>query len=206
MDWSPPGSSVHGIFQARILEWVAISSCRRSFQPRDRTHISCVSCIAGRFFTSWAPGETTTSTFTCSLTWKLSEALHLRSRDVHEPETLLLQLASSLSFSLATSLQATFLRRRLSQPCHSCPVFAHSGDSPQSRTSLAWVLSIPVSSCPLPPLANLPPIWSSLASPHLPKYRVGWSCPPGIPWSHLMGDDPEGTRGYDKVWGFRVRN
>ena len=40
MDYSPPGSSVHGIFQARILEWVAISSSR----PRDQTHISCISC------------------------------------------------------------------------------------------------------------------------------------------------------------------
>ena len=88
MDWSPPGSSVHGIFQARILEWVAISSCRRSSQPRDWTHISCVSWIAGRFFTSWATGEATTSTLTRSLTWKLSEALHLRSWDAHEPETL----------------------------------------------------------------------------------------------------------------------
>ena len=47
MDCSPPGSSVHGIFQARILEWVAISSSRGSFWPRDWT---CVSCIAGRFF------------------------------------------------------------------------------------------------------------------------------------------------------------
>ena len=47
MDCSPPGSSVHGNFQARILEWVAISSSRGSSQPRDRTHISCVSCIAG---------------------------------------------------------------------------------------------------------------------------------------------------------------
>ena len=36
-DCSPPGSSVHGILQARILEWVAISSSRGSFQPRDRT-------------------------------------------------------------------------------------------------------------------------------------------------------------------------
>ena len=36
---------VHGIFQARILEWVAISSSRGSFQSRDQTHISCVSCI-----------------------------------------------------------------------------------------------------------------------------------------------------------------
>ena len=42
MDCSPQGSSFHGIFQARILEWVAISSSRGSSQPRDLTHISCV--------------------------------------------------------------------------------------------------------------------------------------------------------------------
>ena len=40
MDRSPPGSSVHGIFQTRILEWVAISYSRGSSQPRDLTHIS----------------------------------------------------------------------------------------------------------------------------------------------------------------------
>ena len=44
MDRSPPGSSVHGILQARILEWVAISFSRGSLGPRDRTHISYVSC------------------------------------------------------------------------------------------------------------------------------------------------------------------
>ena len=43
MDCSPPGSSVHGILQARILEWVAISSSRGSSGPKDRTSISCVS-------------------------------------------------------------------------------------------------------------------------------------------------------------------
>ena len=41
VDCSPPGSSVHGTLQAGILEWVAISSSRRSFQTRDRTQISC---------------------------------------------------------------------------------------------------------------------------------------------------------------------
>ena len=41
---SHPGSSVPGIFQARILEQVAISSSRGSSQPRDQTHISCISC------------------------------------------------------------------------------------------------------------------------------------------------------------------
>ena len=45
MDYNPPGSFVHGILQARILEWVAISSSRGSFQPRDRTHVSYVFCI-----------------------------------------------------------------------------------------------------------------------------------------------------------------
>ena len=47
---SLPGSSVHGILQARILEWVSISSSRRSPPSRDET---LVSCIAGRFFTLW---------------------------------------------------------------------------------------------------------------------------------------------------------
>ena len=42
MDCSPPGSSVHGIFQARVLEWVAISFSSRSSQPRDWTHVSCI--------------------------------------------------------------------------------------------------------------------------------------------------------------------
>ena len=51
MDCSPPGSSVHEISQARILEWVVISFSRESSQPRDQTCVSYVSWIAGRFFT-----------------------------------------------------------------------------------------------------------------------------------------------------------
>ena len=54
MDYTPPGSSVHGIIQARILEWVAILFSRESSQLRDQT---LVSCIAGRFFTIWATRE-----------------------------------------------------------------------------------------------------------------------------------------------------
>ena len=56
MDCSPSGSSVHGILQARILEWIAISFYRGSSQPRDWTWVSCV---AGRFFTFWATREGT---------------------------------------------------------------------------------------------------------------------------------------------------
>ena len=57
MDCSPPGSSVHGILQARILEWVAIPSSRGSSWPRDQTHISWLSCIAGGFSTTEPPGK-----------------------------------------------------------------------------------------------------------------------------------------------------
>ena len=49
IDCSPPGSEVHGIFWARILEWLAMLSSRGSSFPRDWTHVSC---IAGRFFTA----------------------------------------------------------------------------------------------------------------------------------------------------------
>ena len=54
IDYSPPGSSVHGILQARILEWVAILFFSGSCRPRDWT---CISCSAGRFFTIWATRE-----------------------------------------------------------------------------------------------------------------------------------------------------
>ena len=54
MDCSPSDSSVHGILQARILEWVAMPSSRGSSWPRDEAHDSC---IAGRFFYCWATGE-----------------------------------------------------------------------------------------------------------------------------------------------------
>ena len=49
MDCSPPGSSVHGLLQARTLEWFAMPSSRGSSRPRDQTQVSH---IAGRFFTS----------------------------------------------------------------------------------------------------------------------------------------------------------
>ena len=57
MDCNPPGSSVRGISQARILGWVAISFSRGSSRPRDRTHVSCISCLAGGFFTTAPPGK-----------------------------------------------------------------------------------------------------------------------------------------------------
>ena len=54
MDDNLPDSTVHEIFQARLLEWAAISFSRESSQPRDRTQVSC---IADRYFTVWATRE-----------------------------------------------------------------------------------------------------------------------------------------------------
>ena len=60
MDYSSPGSSVYGILQARILEWVAIPFSRGSSWPSDQIWVSC---IVGRFFTSWATREAPYSRF-----------------------------------------------------------------------------------------------------------------------------------------------
>ena len=71
MDCSPPGSSGHGILQARILEWVAMPSTRGSSQPGNRTGVSFISCIAGRFFTHGALREALPGTRASENTWGL---------------------------------------------------------------------------------------------------------------------------------------
>ena len=68
LDYSLPGSHVHGISQARILGWVAMPSSSRSSWPRDQTHKSCMSCITGRFFTAERPGK--------HLAWCLAPSHH----------------------------------------------------------------------------------------------------------------------------------
>ena len=86
MDCSLPGSSVHGILQARQLAWVAMPFSRGSSQPKDRTHVSCVSWIAGGFFTlnrQRSPlNKLTFSQIPVFLSWKLlmASCTHLCSR------------------------------------------------------------------------------------------------------------------------------
>ena len=85
MDCGPPGSSVHGILQARILEWVAMPSSRGPFQPRGQIHNSCGSYIKGEL--------------NCWATWKT-------------PIPLSVSLSVSLSLCLSLSL-AHWLARLL---------------------------------------------------------------------------------------------
>ena len=80
MDCSPPGSSAHGILQARILEWVAISSSRGSSRPRDQT---CVSCIGRRVLYHWATSVQFSSVqFSCSV---VSDSLRLHEQQHARP-------------------------------------------------------------------------------------------------------------------------
>ena len=58
MDCNPPGSSIHGVLQVRILEWVAIPISRGSSWPRDPTCVSCISCIDGWILYHHASRET----------------------------------------------------------------------------------------------------------------------------------------------------
>ena len=57
MDCSPPGSSIQGILQARILDWVVMHSSRGSSPSRDWTQVCCSSCNASGFFTTKPPGK-----------------------------------------------------------------------------------------------------------------------------------------------------
>ena len=73
MDCSPPGSSVHGISQARVLKGIAISFSRASFQPRDQSHISCVGrWILYHWATWWWCSVTESYVTLCNPMWTCS--------------------------------------------------------------------------------------------------------------------------------------
>ena len=90
MDCSLPGSSVHGVLQANILEWVAIYSSRGSSWPKDWIHVSC---FAREFFTVWATRKALGSSIdrgnpgkTSLAKWSLKHRKNLTSRKKPQPE------------------------------------------------------------------------------------------------------------------------
>ena len=79
-----PGSSVHAILQARILEWVAISSSRGSSWPRDRTRVSCISFIGRWILYCWAIGENPLpSTTAVYIYWNKQTYMYRWMRAIH---------------------------------------------------------------------------------------------------------------------------
>ena len=84
MDCSPPGSSVHGILQARILEWVAMPSSKGSSQPRDRTVSLMFPALVGRLFTTEPPEKPNVYTILYSSEKHLEKQYtHLNFRILH---------------------------------------------------------------------------------------------------------------------------
>ena len=90
MERSPPGSSVQGILQARILKWVAIPFSRSSPWPKDRTWVSC---IAGGFFTTW-----TTREAQMNIVWKYKP--HLLPSTFHQNHSALQHITCFLCNTL----------------------------------------------------------------------------------------------------------
>ena len=131
MDCSPPGSSVYGILQARVLEWVVVFSSRRSSQPRDRTYISWV---AGGFFTMELPFKLhyltklwiTVSYTLCACAHSLSCVWLFAT-----PWTIAHQAPLSMGFS----------RQEYWSSCHLLlqGIFPDTGIKPESLASLALV-------------------------------------------------------------------
>ena len=123
MDCSPPGSSVNEIFQARTLEWVAISYSRGSSRRRDLTQVSC---IAGIFFTNWATGEALESQHAQWLSvMQLVDATPLSSQKLWKLDGITAFLASSTSlFQLHFSLLRVKANASFSQRIRAVALFS----------------------------------------------------------------------------------
>ena len=113
LDCSWPGSSVPGIFQARILDWVAIPFSRRSSQPRDETQVSC---IAGRFFTIWA----------------IREAPYMFTRSESESRSVCLPLCDPMDYTVHGIFQARILER-VAFP------FSRGSSQPRDQTQVSHI-------------------------------------------------------------------
>ena len=107
MNCSPIGTSVHGIFPSRILEWVAISSSRGSSRSRDQTHISCISCTGRQILYNWAIWEAGYNiNFNCSQLIPRFDPYQLQWKDL--PEKYMATHSSILAWEIPWT-GATFM-------------------------------------------------------------------------------------------------
>ena len=97
MDCSPPGFSIHGILQARILDWVTISFSRGSSRPRDRTHVSHV---GSRCFTLWKGNPRKRVLYVCM--WLIHFA-------VQEKQNIVKQLYSNKKKNLSSEFHMAYI-------------------------------------------------------------------------------------------------
>ena len=132
MECSLPGFSVHGIFQARVLEWVAISFSRRSSWPRDWTQVSC---IVSRRFTVWATREIhLCQSVLLIFSYKSCVVYGLTSKSLLHFESILVYGVKKCSAAAAKLLQSclTSVRPHRRQPTR----LPHPWDSPGKNTGV----------------------------------------------------------------------
>ena len=135
----PPGSSVHGILQARILEWVVFPFSRGFSWPRNQTQVSS---IAGRLFTIWATRET-------GLLPPCSKAHHLLPVSQEEPSTHLCFLFSFFPASFPSQLPSP-------------QFFQHNSKSISSKISITLFYSKPSGTSDFTENRS----WNTYNSPH----------------------------------------
>ena len=141
MDCSRTFSSIHGIFQSRILEWVAVSYSRGSSWPRDPAHISCVSCIDW-----WLPYNCTASIIEKNRTkpknWRKKESQHFLNELINLDFYSLVQssnLYSNYCLCLLTSLftgREWRIEVKWSEVAQSCPTLCDPMDCSLSGSSI----------------------------------------------------------------------
>ena len=142
MDCSPPGFSVHGILQARILEWVAVPFFRESSCPKDRIQASR---IAGEFFTIWATRE--------ALPYPLDNPVIYQVASCSFSSTWSSQLTTELQKPDSVVLRASFVFNWRIIALQCCVCFCHTTTwISHMYTYVLPLLNLPPTTAPIPPL------------------------------------------------------
>ena len=194
--YSLSGSSVHRIFQGRILGWVAISYSRRSFWPRDRNCVFCISCIGRQILYHWATWESRQLTFI--------GAYYIHYNNSFDPSKKLREYILFSSVQFSRSVMSDSLRPHEPQnarpPCPSPTSGVHSDSHPLSQWCHPAISSsvVAFSSCPqsLPASESFPMsqlfTWGgqstgvSASASFLPEKSQGWSPSEWIGWIPLQ--------------------
>ena len=144
MDCNPSGSSDHGIFQTRVLEWVAIAFSMGSSRPRDQTQVSCIAC---RCFTIWATGKPIAlPKLLQSCSWFITHLYCLT-----KSMTWIIYLQSHCN-SLDHRLDRQYSILWRTHCCDVCMSHPWMGDSPEHR----WAAKRCWTGCPSPSSPSLP--------------------------------------------------
>ena len=164
MDCSLPGSSLHGLFQERKLEWVAISFSRRSSWPRDWTRVSC---IVGRRFTVWATRE-----------------VHLGLYQLHP----LVGPSTITTLVQAVYLSSKWLKQPVNSSFHCLSLNSHGNQRDPSKPQISSHHFLEAFPLPLKPRSN------SLIMTHLFKDMLSLPqhTSPPAPFFHLHPTPKEG--------------